>query len=464
MLDDRLDGKELEWARDHLRRCESCRERVEDFREILLRVGRLPKAPIASGAMDQAFEASIPEGLRGDPGRRSFEVAPPDETRVVMPSPEPPMPVLPEVTSIPDLMSELEREIFHDEPAVDHPAPLTSPPPPAYASDEPMVEEEEIETVPPGDEARFAPFVEPAAEPEPTPVAEPAATAEPAGHEAFLPPTAGAEADAWREVPIDSHHEAVGKQWDGEPEPAAMPQVAETPGWPPARALPVVETTESEPAPTPPVATAPTSVSEAKAASDTPAPQKSDGIMRVAVGLGAAACVLLAAVLYEGGRFLPGNHLLGSSTPASSATHASVSARPSPSPSATPVATVPPANVLFTFNNGATGGTVFRIRPGTAVAGLTRLVFDIHGPGLPSMLVTQPDQFHLMVIFKATTASGVPVNGIRSYHVSAVEPGVQQGNDGSITIDLARPVRVNAFTLPATGSYAWRLVVDIRSA
>lgn len=80
------------------------------------------------------------------------------------------------------------------------------------------------------------------------------------------------------------------------------------------------------------------------------------------------------------------------------------------------------------------------------------------------MMVTQPDQLHLTVIFKDTTASGVPVNGIRSYHVSAVEPGVQQGADGSITIDLARPVRVNAFTLPATGSYAWRLVVDIRSA
>ena len=31
VLDDRLDGKDLEWARDHLRRCEACRERVEDF-------------------------------------------------------------------------------------------------------------------------------------------------------------------------------------------------------------------------------------------------------------------------------------------------------------------------------------------------------------------------------------------------------------------------------------------------
>ena len=41
VLDDRLDGKDLEWARDHLRRCEACRERVEDFREMLAALYRL---------------------------------------------------------------------------------------------------------------------------------------------------------------------------------------------------------------------------------------------------------------------------------------------------------------------------------------------------------------------------------------------------------------------------------------
>src|SRR6202140_3236321 len=77
VLDDRLDGKDLEWARDHLRRCEACRERVEDFREMLLRVGRLPSAAVGPAAMDEAFALSIPDRLRAEGGTRSFEVAPP---------------------------------------------------------------------------------------------------------------------------------------------------------------------------------------------------------------------------------------------------------------------------------------------------------------------------------------------------------------------------------------------------
>jgi len=68
------------------------------------------------------------------------------------------------------------------------------------------------------------------------------------------------------------------------------------------------------------------------------------------------------------------------------------------------------------------------------------------------------------VIFKNTTTTGVPVSGIRSYQVAAIEPAVQQGSDGTITVDLAQPVRVTAFTLTATGSYAWRLVVDLHSS
>jgi hypothetical protein len=119
--------------------------------------------------------------------------------------------------------------------------------------------------------------------------------------------------------------------------------------------------------------------------------------------------------------------------------------------------------VLFTLGNGVGGGTVFRIRPGTAVAGYTRLVFDIHGNGLPTMVITRPDDLHVAVTFRNTTASGVPVNGIQSYQVASIEPAVQQGADGVITIDLARPARVTAFTLPATGSYAWRLVVDVHT-
>src|SRR5256885_11042083 len=49
VLDDRLDGKDLEWARDHLRRCEACRDRDADFREMLLRVRRLPSGSDRTG-------------------------------------------------------------------------------------------------------------------------------------------------------------------------------------------------------------------------------------------------------------------------------------------------------------------------------------------------------------------------------------------------------------------------------
>src|SRR5256714_12023614 len=82
VLDDRLDGKDLEWARDHLRRCEACRERVEDFREMLLRVGRLPSATVGSGAMDQAFALAIPQRLRNQSAPRSVEIAPAHGTPV----------------------------------------------------------------------------------------------------------------------------------------------------------------------------------------------------------------------------------------------------------------------------------------------------------------------------------------------------------------------------------------------
>jgi hypothetical protein len=119
--------------------------------------------------------------------------------------------------------------------------------------------------------------------------------------------------------------------------------------------------------------------------------------------------------------------------------------------------------VLFTLGNGVSGGTVYRIRPGTAVAGYTRLVFDIRGSGLPTMVISKPDDLHVAVSFQNTTATGVPVSGIHSYQVAGIEPAVQQGADGSITIDLARPVRVTAFTLAATGSYSWRLIVDLHT-
>src|SRR2546429_7087043 len=148
VLDDRLDGKDLEWARDHLRRCEACRDRVEDFREMLLRVGRLPSASVGAAAMDQAFAAAIPDRLRGEPGSRSFEIAPPLTTAPPPLLAELPTPMRPEVTSVPDLLIELEREIFRDEPGQDHPTSLPPISEPIYPT-MPAAPVEEIEAVPP---------------------------------------------------------------------------------------------------------------------------------------------------------------------------------------------------------------------------------------------------------------------------------------------------------------------------
>ena len=426
VLDDRLDGKDLEWARDHLRRCESCRERVEDFREMLLRVGRLPSATVGSGAMDQAFALSIPDRFRSQAAPRSFEIAP-----AVPAPPDFPQPRS-EVTSVPDLLTELEREIFRDEPLQDHPTALAPVPEPLYPTmGAPL---EEIETLKPAEPV--APLaslelehVEEAAEPE---------SMAPALPEMLTTPL--------REVPVDSHRHVEFLEWDREPEPVEMePQHASV---------------DRQPQPEPALR-----LDEANEAAAPAPPRKPDTPMRIAVGLGAAACVLLAALLYEGGWLSKATRNVSST--AATATH---SVRPSPttraslSPSASPSASATPAPVLYTLGNGVTGGTMYRIRPGTAVAGYTRLVFDMRGGGLPTMVVTRPDDLHVAVLFKDTNVEGAPVNGITSYQVAAVEPGVQQGPDGTITIDLQRPVRVTAFTLPATGSYAWRLVVDLHTS
>src|SRR2546427_4105181 len=99
---------------------------------MLVRVGRLPSAVVGSAARDQAFALSIPDRLRSQAGTRSFEVAP------ATPAPSVPAPydlppaVRPEVSSIPDLLTELEREIFRDEPLQDHPMPLSPVPEPLY--------------------------------------------------------------------------------------------------------------------------------------------------------------------------------------------------------------------------------------------------------------------------------------------------------------------------------------------
>jgi len=448
VLDDRLDGKDLEWARDHLRRCEACRERVEDFREMLLRVGRLPSATVGAAAMDQAFALSVPDRLRSQGGTRSFEVAPAQPMSSVPIPQDVPQPVRPEVSSIPDLLTELEREIFRDEPLQDHPVPLSPVPEPLYSTM--AAPPEEIEPVAPAPPEIPAEPVAPLASFEVAPADEAAEPElpEPARHEIFSGPL--------REVPSDSYRQVAFTDWDREPEPQHAPVIEEPPA-------PVPVTSNIVFSQEPPLR-----MDEQSEAAPAAPPRKPDTAMRIAVGLGAAACVLLAAVLYEGGLFKSSHKVSSTGATVTQSVHSSASVRASVSPSASPAASASvaasTAPVLFTFGNGVGGGTMFRIRPGTAVAGYTRLVFDMHGSGLPTMTITRPDDLHVVVTFKETNVAGAPVNGISSYHVTAVEPGVQQGPDGTITIDLARPVRVTAFTLPATGGYAWRLVVDLHTS
>jgi hypothetical protein len=449
VLDDRLDGKDLEWARDHLRRCEACRERVEDFREMLLRVGRLPSATVGAAAMDQAFALSIPDRLRSQGGARSYEVAP-TQLAPSVPAPyEPPQPVRPEVSDIPDLLTELEREIFRDEPLQDHPMPLSPVPEPLYPTM--AARPEEIEPVEPAEPVKPLEPSAPLASFEAAPVDE---AAEPESSEPAPPEIL---AGPFREVPVDSHRQVEFTDWDRDPEPLPAParEVAPVPV-----PVPVMSNAVFADAP------AMRMDGESEEVVAVP-PRKPDTAMRIAVGLGAAACVLLAAVLYEGGLFKAPHKVSSTAATVAQSVHPSASARASVSPSASPAASVSAsastAPVLFTLGNGVSGDTMFRIRPGTAVAGYTRLVFDMHGTGLPTMIVTRPDDLHVVVTFKDTNVAGAPTNGISSYHVTAVEPGVQQGPDGIITIDLARPVRVTAFTLPATAGYAWRLVVDLHT-
>src|SRR6202521_4231361 len=268
VLDDRLDGKELEWARDHLRRCEACRERVEDFREMLLRVGRLPSAAVGPAAMDEAFALSIPDRLRAGVGSRSYDIAPPQPMPTVPVAADLSSPLRPEVTSVPDLLTELEREIFRDEPVQDHPTRLSPMPEPLYPS---MLAPEEIESVRPVEPAQPMPFYEPPpSEPEPV-----EALAEP---EMAAPVQADAVPETLREVPVDSHRDTERSEWTAPPEPDPWTRRPE-----PVDEEPVLAFNQ-----------------DAEVAAPI-APSKPDTAMRIAVGLGAAACVLLASTLYEGG-------------------------------------------------------------------------------------------------------------------------------------------------------------------
>src|SRR5439155_1473212 len=233
--------------------------------------------------------------------------------------PEFPLAMRPEVSSVPDLLIELEREIFRDEPGQDHPTQLT----PIPESTHPMMAEppvEEIDALAPEEDV----------EPQGVFISE----------LPLIPAVPEVLPGPLREVPVDSHREPEAVVSEREPEPVAT-------------AVPESSNVlfDQEPA-----------LRFDEEVAPAPPPRTPDTGMRIAAGLGAAACVLLA------------------------------------------------------------------------------------------------------VTFKAATVTGVPVNGIHSSQVAGIEPAVQQGPDGTITIDLTRPVRVTAFTLPATGGYSWRLVVDLHTS
>jgi len=415
---------------------------------MMMRVGRLPSAPIGAVAMDQAFAASVPERIRARASpARVFDLQPPP----VDAGPEPildlpPQPVRSEVTNVRDLLSDLEREIFRGEPEQDHPTAMT----PTAGNANPA-SEAPVEVAAPAD----------------------AIPVEPMLLASVVPEILGSDL---HEVPLDSRSA-----------PATTPQedlfdVARIDALPsPER----IAAREHEAPTVPAFVAASGPVPDAAAFMEAPAWSEEDGsgaaiadppttpppphhpdtIMRLAVGLGAAACVLLAAFLYEGGLLSRGTHKTSATGPAATGT---ATARSLPAASAPPSASIspspPPAPVLFRLGNGATGGTVYRIRPGTAVAGYTRLVFDIKNSGLPAMVIARPDALHITITFSGTSGVGVPVTGIRSFQVAGVEPAVQQGPDLVITVDMARPDRVTAFTLPAAGAYSSRLVVDLHTS
>jgi hypothetical protein len=365
VLDDRLEGKDLEWALDHLKTCDVCRDRVEEFREIVVRVDRLPIASIPPTVLRDAYTWAIPEGLRTDPDLALGAM----ESALVTaePRPEPTRFELPRWEA-----RAREAPPAPSRPAVaDEPSPPPPPPPPLPTQS--------------------------------------------------LFPLEEAISEPVHEVSLDSHRH--------ETRPPAEETVAE----------------ESPPL-------EPDARREARVATMT----------RVSVGLVAAACVVLAGLLYVDGGLLTAfrprpsaSHPASASPRSSAAASVKPSHAPSPSASVAPTASAPAA--IATLGDGVAGGQVFRIRLGTQDPRFTRLVFDMNAQGLPAMTVTQPDASHLVVTFKDTTGAGTPVGGLHTVRVAAVEPAVQQGNDLVFTIDLARAVQVKAFTL--TGPP--RLVLDL---
>jgi hypothetical protein len=331
------------------------------------------------------------------------------------------------VAEVPDSLGELEREIFRDSPWGERPEAL----PPVHQEsgyrDEPA-------------SILFAD--EPTTQP---------AVIEPELDPALSQPLPEVLAGPVKEVPVDSHQPA--------PAPLAEPAFEWSPAVqaePPAPEYPLLEETVGN--------QDLDEIAETPEATSTAPPARSDNVMRIAVGLGTAACVLLAAVLYESGGLLKTSGVRTAATGTAQAS-ASASATPRLTPSASPSA-IPSiaAAVVARVGDGATGDTVVRLRPGSALATFTRLVFDLSGGGLPAIVVTRPDDLHLVVTFRNTTGANVPVNGVHSIQVAAIEHAVQEGSDLVITIDLKRPVRPVVFTMAPSGGHPFRLVLDLYSS
>jgi hypothetical protein len=454
VIDERLEGSDLEWAREHLRRCDACRGRLTDFTDMALRVERLPMASVTSEAITEALAWITGRPIAEDAWQMDEEEAfeaPPMPLAGLVVAPEP------LAAAVEDLPA--ARAIFEEEaPAsFDRPDPAA-----ALFEDAPRGEavfedpdEEAGLLEAPDEEARW--FESPEEEADLPLLADPPElSSPPAAIPAFTPPPSVVQLTSHPPTqPVASHllsdlEREIFK--DSPWEFAGLPPLPEAPArspTPAARIAPAPERTATRAEPT---------HKESGSGSDT--------LMRIVVGLGTAGCILLAAFLYDGDWL----HLRQQAavSPAPSATlrptptpTPTVAATPSAIPTPTPLALMP-APVVARLGNGLRGESVIRIRPGTAYATYTRLVFDLQGSGLPTMVITRPDPLHLVVRFKSATAgSQLAVGGIHSAQVARIETPLEDGGDLLITIDLARPVRLVPFTLPASGGYHPRLVLDL---
>jgi len=409
IIDECLAGEDLEWALDHLNGCPTCRERVEEFREIVVRLERLPSAAVSPQAVNAAYAWAIPEAFR------SAVAGTADQEPIRPPVPGASPAALVDVTSSAPQTAPRAAEPYgwapgrRDIPPVD----------PGLVVGEPTRVEEPTR---PPDSERWFPTRRAQAVDEPM---LPLPTVEPGTRQRFIE----SGQDGW-----------------ARPKAAPSSDVADR-----------REELEAAPAESPP---------ESR--------ERDSNLLRLAVGLVAAACILLAGILYgQSGLWRILNRTAITQSPKVSATvrpnaspsgQASLSPSPRASLTPTPVPS-PPVPVVASLGDGATGVKLYNVRYGTADARYTRIVFDMAGSGFPTMVVTKPDDTHLVVTLKEVAPQVTSIKpGTRLPRVSDVEGPVQQGQDLIATIVLSTPVNPAITTLPPEPGKGWRLVVDLYSA